>query len=517
MPFDIFLLAAACVLGFFLLGPVLIIPLHIPINYNEGWNALFDTRAVVPGAGPLYPPADSFVFNNYPPLGFYLVGALGRFVFGGDMILAGRVQALVSLLGAAVVTGISVRFLGGTARAGIAAALFLLLHMVIYFRTYVAMDDPQWLAQAIMLSGLAVLLRKNGLSRLAEGEVPVAGIAGAALLMVAGGFVKHNLIGLPLAVTLWLAVYNRRAAAVWVLAAGLGLGLGAGVTAMLFGQVAFADILHHRRVFRAHLWAHGFQHIAPMLPMAATAALLLRREWPTSSPTSRAAIVFLCQFAVIAGVTGILQRLGEGVYYNAQFETLVAICLAFGLALTPVLAAPVMVYGRKAGPVALAMFAALPLIGAWPWHLLPAWDDIADRFAREAAWQPVIAHVAGAPGPAGCIIMSVCWWAGKPSEVDVFNLTQSVLAGGKLDRFQAAVARRHFAIFEDDPASFTHLDAVRKLGHDPIMEAFVGHYRRVATGPDGIALLAPAAGQSEESKAGGFAPSTHTRGGPWTP
>jgi hypothetical protein len=310
--------------------------------------------------------------------------------------------------------------------------------------------------------------------------------------MVAGGFVKHNLIGLPLAVILWLVVYNRRAAAVWMLAAGLGLGLGAGATALLFGHVAFADILHHRRVFRAHLWAHGFQHIAPMLTMATAAAVLLRRKLPESSLGSRAAIVFLWQFVLIAGVTGILQRLGEGVYYNAQFETLVAICLAFGLALSPVLTAPVMLYGRKVGPVALAMFAALPLIGAWPWHLQTAWDDIADRHAREAAWQPVIARVASAPGPAGCIIMSVCWWAGKPSEVDVFNLTQSVLAGGRLDEFQAAVARRHFAIFEDDPASFTHLDAVRKLGHDPIMDAFVGHYRRVATGPEGIQLLAPA-------------------------
>ena len=475
-----------------MLGPVLIIPLHIPINYNEGWNALFDTRAVTAGAGPLYPPAGSFVFNNYPPLGFYVVGALGRFVFG-DMILAGRVLALVSLLGAAVLTGLCVRFLGGARRAALAAGLFLLLNMATWFRTYVAMDDPQWLAQAIMLGGLAVLLRKGGLIRLTSGQLPLPALAGAALLMVAGGFVKHNLIALPLAVTLWLAVYNRRAAALWVVAALVGLAFGLGLTAMLHGPSAFADILHHRRVFRARLWAHGFQHIAPLLPMAAVAVVVLLRRFPSAGLATRAATLFVAQFALIATVTGIVQRLGEGVYYNAQFETLISFCLALGLALSPVLAAPVRLRGRTFGVTSLAAFAALPLIGAWPWHLPPAWDDIAGRHAREAAWAPVIARVAAAPGPAGCIIMSVCWWAGKPSEVDVFNLTQSVLVGGPLAGFQAAVASRHFAIFEDDPASFTHLDAFRQWGRDPIMNSFVGRYRRVARGPEGIQLLAPVA------------------------
>jgi hypothetical protein len=387
--------------------------------------------------------------------------------------------------------GLCVRFLGGNARAGVAAALFLLMHMATYFRTYVAMDDPQWLAQAIMLGGLAVLLHKRGISRLLGGEVPVPAVMGAALLMVAGGFVKHNLIALPLTATLWLAIYHRRAAALWVLAAVLGLGLGVGLTALLHGPAAFADILHHRRVFRAHLWAHGLQHLAPMLPMAAVAVLILRVRMAEATPDERAAIVFVALFAPIAAGTGIVQRLGEGVYYNAQFETLVAVCLAFGLAMSRATIAPITIRGHAVGAASLALFAATPLIGAWPWHLPPAWDDIAGRHAREAAWKPVIARVAAAPGPAGCIIMSVCWWAGKPSEVDVFNLTQSVLAGGPLEKFQAAVAARHFAIFEDDPDSFTHLDAFRKLGRDPIMNSFVGNYRRVAYGPEGIQLLAP--------------------------
>jgi hypothetical protein len=76
--FDTLLLAGAVLIVFLLLGPLLTIPLRIPLSYNEGWNAYFDQLAVGAGAGPLYPAADSLVFNNYPPFSFYLVGAFGR-------------------------------------------------------------------------------------------------------------------------------------------------------------------------------------------------------------------------------------------------------------------------------------------------------------------------------------------------------------------------------------------------------------------------------------------------------
>ena len=43
--------------------------------YNEGWNAYHAVAAVTGGV--LYPPPETFVFNNYPPLSFYLVGWAG--------------------------------------------------------------------------------------------------------------------------------------------------------------------------------------------------------------------------------------------------------------------------------------------------------------------------------------------------------------------------------------------------------------------------------------------------------
>ncbi len=403
-PFDAVLLIGALVAGFQMLGPALSIPLHIPVNYNEGWNAIFDTRAVTPGTGPLYPPPDSLVFNNYPPLGFYLVGGLGRYVFG-DMIVAGRVTALVSLLAAAGLVGFCVCCLGGTRRAAVASGLLLLLFINSYFKKYVAVDDPQWLAHAVMLAGLAVLLRHGGVARLQAGTLPTGQVMSAALLIATAGFIKHNLVALPLALTVWLWLMNRRAALVWIGTGLLGLGCGIAATAALHGWAAYEDILRHRRVFRPALMKHSSTDLMPMLPMAAVALLLLVLMRRRDVAAGRGGATLVAMFAAIALVTGIVQRVGEGVYYNAQFETLIAVCLGFGLALSPVFAAPLRRGRLAVGPAALIGVAALPLVCAWPWHLPRAWHDIHDRTARAAAWQPVIARIAAADGPAACLML----------------------------------------------------------------------------------------------------------------
>ena len=481
--FNRLLLAGLVLLTLLLLGPVLTIPLHVPTNYNEGWNAGFDTRAVLPGAGPLYPGADSFVFNNYPPLGFFIVGAAGRFVFG-DMIVAGRFLALAALLATAALTGLCVRQLGGRIRAAAAAALLLLLFVCTFYRGYVAMDDPQWLAHALMLGSLALLLR-GGLDRNRAKGLPIWQIVTASLLMVAGGFVKHNLVALPAAVTLWLAWLDVRAASAWLMAAAVGLGLGLGATDALFGHVAFVDVLQHHRIFRLHLATHAIRGLAPLLPMAAIVAALLRRR------SFGDGAVLAALFGSMALIVGIVQRMGEGVNYNAHFETIIALCLGFGLVLTPVCDCVARWRGRPLGPASLCIIAALPVIGAMPWHLPLAWREVAGRAAREASWQPMIARLAASKGPVGCEMQSICYWARKPFSVDVFNLTQNMVSGGPIAPFRTVVARRGFALFAYDPSSAMHRDAVRKLGYDPVVSAFAGIYAPATTGPKGMVLLSP--------------------------
>ena len=48
----------------------------MPANYSEGWHAYRADAALAGGV--LYPAPDALTSNNYPPLSFYVVGALGR-------------------------------------------------------------------------------------------------------------------------------------------------------------------------------------------------------------------------------------------------------------------------------------------------------------------------------------------------------------------------------------------------------------------------------------------------------
>jgi hypothetical protein len=455
--FDGLLAAGAVLLFCLLIGPVSAIGRRIPLNYNEGWNAYFALRAVTPGAGPLYPPHGALVFNNYPPLSFYLVGALGRFLFG-DMILAGRVVALAALLACGPLLALAVRRLGGSWRAAAAAGLLLPLFACTFFRDYVAMDDPQWLAHALMLGGFAVLLRKHP---------PAAhDVVAAAMLMLAGGLVKHNLVALPLALTLWLALYHRRAALPWLATATLGLAGAAGLALAAYGPVAFGDVFGHARVLQPSGMLKGAGRLLPLLPMAALAVLLLHR---LRQPAVRLATLF----ATIACATGILQRAGAGVAINAQFETLVATCLAAGLALDRA--------GARRG-AALAVM-ALPILVVLPKRLNNAWADLAQAPARAAAWQPMIARIAAAPGPAACETLALCYWAGKPFTLDLFNLTQSVLARGANPRFQQMARQRAFDVVEVTPGSPVHLRP------DPILREITPGYAAALAGPQGSLLL----------------------------
>jgi hypothetical protein len=467
-----FLLAGAALLAALLLGPASIIFRHIPLLYNEGWNAYFDLRAVTPGAGPLYPPAGSLVFNNYPPLSFYLVGWLG--LLTGDMIVAGRIVALAALLASGALLGLCVRRLGGDRRVSAATALLLLLFASGFFPRYLAMDDPQWLAHALMLAGLAVLLRGHR-----SGTLAAADIAVAALLMLAGGFVKHSLVALPLAITLGLLVSNRRAALIWLATAMLGLGAAAAAVAVTYGPVAFADVLNHPRIYSVYRMGEAFGRLIPMLPMVLIAAVVLRRE---RDP----AVLLVVLFVAIAAVTGLAQRLGNGVSYNAHFETLIAACLAFGLALSrSARLAPAIT------PLLLTSLAAAPLLYALPGRLTDLRADLQYAPAREAAWQAVITRIASADGAAACETLALCYWAGKPFTLDMFNLTETVLVHGNSAGLQSLLDQHRLGILEYSPRSAIHIDAVLRAGHDPVMDPIRAATTPIATGPDGMVLLGP--------------------------
>ncbi|GAA4504881.1 hypothetical protein [Gluconacetobacter tumulicola] len=477
-------------LAVLLAGPIMTLPHHIPLNPNEGWNAYLAARAVAGDpTRPLYPPPGAMLFNNYPPLSFPLLGLAGR--LEGDVIVAGRLVALLALLASAgLVTG-CVRRMGGTPAAAMLAGLLMALYAATSFHGYVAMDDPQWLAHAVMLAGLATLL-PAGADRFRPGRV-----AAAALLVVAGGFVKHNLVALPLAVTVWLAWYDRRALAIWCGVGALGLLAGFGLTTLLYGPSFLTDLLHHARTMAAAGVTDGLRKLIELLGLLLAAGLL----WagPPPDAATRRMRAFVTLFLALALATGLLQRMGDGVNSNAHFETLIAACLAAGLAVSRATSA---LGGRPYGAVLPTCLSILPLLALAPIQVTHEFRDLRALPVRSAHWQMAIDDLHATPGSAACETLALCYWAGKEETVDFFNLTQALLTTHTLYPFMDIVRGHGFARVEIDPATHRQAEAIAHGGHDPITEALdAAGYIPVLDGADRTVFLAPRKAGDDERKA----------------
>lgn len=362
---------------------IIAIPHHVPLDPNEGWNAAHALAAT------LYPPPQALMVNNYPPLSFYFVRILIR--HGADPVIVGRWISLAAFLCAGAGIAAVLRALGCHIR-GIACAVLFFAAVLLIASNYVGIDDPQMLGHALQLAALLLLLR----------ERPVT----SALLFAASLFVKHNLLAMPLASALWLLLLDRRAGLeflLWGMAfalAGLvAFQLGFGTS--LLGQLASARLssLANLTTAVSHLWWI-------IVPGIALAGL-----WPDRN-------ALLCTlYAVAALVLGLIFAAGDGVDANAFFDLAIALSLGLGLTIEggrwPILAA--------AAPLPLLLFLGF------------GFQDNNYFFTRSFAATSArdIAFLQSRPGPALCDQISLCLWAGKKAEVDVFNVGEQIKTGAR--------------------------------------------------------------------------------------
>jgi hypothetical protein len=363
------------------------------------------------------------IANNYPPLSFFVVGIAERLV--GDAILAGRIVSLLSQIATgAAVYAIVARLLGDRWMALVAGLLFAGLGVTI-LRKYLAMNDPQWLGQAAMGWALVLLVTHRPGGRLSARR-----IVAAAALTVAGGLVKHNLVAVPLAATLWLWVVDRRALWIW---ATTGAVIAVAACAALFaiwGGDVFADVLAPARSYSPlRMLAHGVPLLLFVLPgLLACRPLLVAWRQDTR-------LLLPVVLLAVAIPTAILQRSGDGVDINAIFDT------AFALAI----AVPIGCALRTTQPWRWFGVAVLPALVLVP---VAAVADARELIGRDAAirqWQPFIARIAAARGPVACDDQAICHWAGRQSALDFFALKQRLLKGDQ-PALDAALDRRAFAM-----------------------------------------------------------------------
>jgi hypothetical protein len=392
--------------------------LKIPINYNEGYNAYF-VSAVLAG-GPLYFPPDALLTGNYPPLSFYLLAPLTSLF--GDAVFAGRLVSWLAFAAiAALIVAIPYRRNRDLLACLFGGAIFAAC-MVTNYDIYVGMDDPQMLAHAIMLLGLFIIVRPPGEDAAPGKAWP--GIA-AAVLMGAALFVKHNVVALPLALAVWLAVYHRRAAVGFVAAGMLTAGAGLACCLLAFGPEYLTGLNTPRQYLPVRAWRHAVEWLFPMqLPiLLAVLGAVIDRE-------NRYTMLF-AGYLLIAVVLACLLAGGASVNFNIMFEVVIAFSLAAGQLIAR-LRRDGSLRGWAIGGYAFAALINAGLVGTKDQLLLRPW--IAAEHAREAATETTVRLLAERPGPVLCETPLFCYWAHKPLELDSFNFSQGVIAGTKDER-----------------------------------------------------------------------------------
>lgn len=362
---------------------ILAIPLHVPLDPNEGWNAAHAIAAM------LYPPSGSLMVNNYPPLSFYLVRALIR--HGGDPVIAGRWISLVSFLCAGGGIAAVLRWMDCSARAAAFAVLFFAAVLLIA-SDYVGMDDPQLLGHAVQVAALLLLLRDRTIA--------------AALLFAASLFIKHNLLALPLAAGVWLLVQDRRAGLQFILW-GTAFALAGLVAFQLFFHTSLLAQLASPRLSSVANLATAVSHLWwVLLPAASMAGL-----WPDRTS------LFCTLYGTAALGLGLIFAAGDGVDANVFFDLAIALSLSLGLTVE-----------RGRWPILAAASAVPPLIFL-ALHLHDSNFFFNRSFAEESARD--IAFVKSRPGPALCDQLSLCLWAGKGADLDVFNIGEQIKTGAR--------------------------------------------------------------------------------------
>ena len=381
---------------------------HVMMNSTEGWDAVNAARVF--GPGPLYPPPDSMFSNNYPPLSFLLSATLGKLV--GSEMLAGRILTVV---GFAFVTGavpLILRKLGASLPAALLAGGWFLATEAALGTAYIGAADPQWLGHAFSVAALLVYV---------SGEATPSRRLGVVGLAAAAGMVKIIYLAIPAAIAAHVLLYAPRTLPRWIVT-GLVVG-GVAVLACLLtvGMPMVWSIvsLEQARTFSPpKMVAQLLTHLWLFAPALAGAVLLLALGWRDRR------VVLVLLYVAAAWPPAIFFGGGNGTSASVYFEPAIALALTVGLLLTRL----DLRKGATTSVMALLLLSWTPgaaFARAWPerraFHATLR-QQIADA-DRE------VAFLRAAPGPVFCDTLALCYWAGKPQDIDSWSLGYKIRKG----------------------------------------------------------------------------------------
>jgi hypothetical protein len=415
-------------------------------NYNEGWN-VYNTERLI-GHEVVYD-SNYWRINNYPIGSFLIVSGINFLVH--DLLICGRIVALLSLAAIGLLAAMATRRFGGDRTDAIFGSGCTLGFCYLVAPAWIMVDDPQTLGEAVMLGGLvSYLTRSPKLLRLLF----------TALLVVSAGFIKHSLVAIPLAVTFDLAVRSPRRLLFWVLCCtGFAVGF-LGVTQIVAGG-SFIDHLLSPRIFT---WYGVGYHLKKYLRLFKfpLVAIVLLSAMVFSEKRRLLAAWGLFSIASAALLSGF-----EGTSYNMFQDAAVFLGIAAGVtlgALRKHLPAEGIIRGRFAAisSAVVTLILPQPIFARTPdsfWQIYHGSALLNFDRQTQAAFMNEVEYVAERR-PAICESMLLCYNAGQPFILDPFNSRQYILAG-KLnqDELTRRIAAHEFGVIQlradicDDPAA----------------------------------------------------------------
>src|SRR5215469_15975155 len=112
-------------------------------NYNEGWNVYNAQRLI---NGELIYDDNYWRVNNYPIGSFLIVSGVNLLI--GDLLLSGRIVALISFVAIGVLAASATRRLGGRGADAVFGAAGALGFCYLVAPGWIVVDDPQTLGEA---------------------------------------------------------------------------------------------------------------------------------------------------------------------------------------------------------------------------------------------------------------------------------------------------------------------------------------------------------------------------------
>lgn len=416
----------------YLVYPTLRLGYFYQINYSEGWNAYHQKEAV--DGLPLYsdPKTDPFTPVSIPPLSLYAIGFAGK--LAGDYLIPGRVVSMLALAALAVSCGLLLRSHGSRRRASLFGGLAALILVTGYAPEYAGMNDPRLLALAIELTGLLVY---------AVWGVKTAGVVVSCVFMSTALFTSQTAFPAALAVGLDIFVQSRRRGLIWLGASVVTFLILDGITGFhtgwLFLEQFFMLAGFSMDTFFSQLARLDFVFLI----------LLLVTGWAAIICVFQPGLRVFSFYFAFALLFGLAFSGGSTAGIFHLFDLFAAMGLMAGLSVNRVPA----IFHRVPGLSFTATWILPPLLAfCLLFNLpdrLPKTNTLNLLASMQSNFERDVIEIRKQPGRVFCENLLLCFYAGKPLELDSTTAAELAIQGTSDENLILAVFdSRQFALIQ---------------------------------------------------------------------